>query len=258
MARYDVVVIGAGLGGLTTGAILARAGRKVLVIERSNSVGGAASSYMSAICSSKARCTRPAIRAIPAIRTPRADASGRHRRREMDSVRHVLRSGRRSARSAVHDAGRFRRARRALTERFPRPVPGCDQLLGEMERMPRRWARLARPERFPEVRAKVSRPSRNWFRRSATASVAVAEARSGVRRRRGRQMRAGGQSRLIITTTRQRCGGSLCDGAGRLSPKRRPFRAGRLATAAPARSPAPIKAAGGRGVGAPRRQRDCS
>jgi phytoene dehydrogenase-like protein len=45
MARYDVVVIGAGLGGLTAAAILARAGRKVLVIERSNSVGGAASSY---------------------------------------------------------------------------------------------------------------------------------------------------------------------------------------------------------------------
>ena len=47
MARYDIVVIGAGLGGLTAGAILARAGRKVLVIERSNSVGGAASSYKS-------------------------------------------------------------------------------------------------------------------------------------------------------------------------------------------------------------------
>src|SRR6266576_3894225 len=47
MARYDVVSIGAGLGGLTAGAILARAGRKVLVIERSNSVGGAASSYKS-------------------------------------------------------------------------------------------------------------------------------------------------------------------------------------------------------------------
>lgn len=45
MARYDVVVIGAGLGGLTAGAILARNERKVLVIERSNSVGGAASSY---------------------------------------------------------------------------------------------------------------------------------------------------------------------------------------------------------------------
>src|SRR5437879_8323281 len=47
MARYDVVVVGAGLGGLTAGAILARAGRKVIVIERSNSVGGAASSYKS-------------------------------------------------------------------------------------------------------------------------------------------------------------------------------------------------------------------
>src|ERR1700709_131800 len=47
MARYAVVVTGAGVGGLTAGAILARAGRKVLVIERSNSVGGAASSYKS-------------------------------------------------------------------------------------------------------------------------------------------------------------------------------------------------------------------
>src|SRR5688500_8115783 len=47
MARYDVVVICAGLGGLTAGAILARASRKVLVIERSNAVGGAASSYKS-------------------------------------------------------------------------------------------------------------------------------------------------------------------------------------------------------------------
>ena len=45
MARYDVVVIGAGLGGLATAAILTKAGRKVLLIERSNSVGGAASSY---------------------------------------------------------------------------------------------------------------------------------------------------------------------------------------------------------------------
>ena len=45
MAKFDVAIIGAGLGGLTIGAILARAGRKVLVVEKSNSVGGAASSY---------------------------------------------------------------------------------------------------------------------------------------------------------------------------------------------------------------------
>lgn len=42
---YDVIVIGAGLGGLTAAALLARAGRRTLVIERNVSVGGAASTY---------------------------------------------------------------------------------------------------------------------------------------------------------------------------------------------------------------------
>lgn len=42
---FDVAVIGAGLGGLTAGAILAKNGRKVCVIEKSMSLGGAASTY---------------------------------------------------------------------------------------------------------------------------------------------------------------------------------------------------------------------
>ena len=42
---YDVIVIGAGLGGLTAAALLARAGRRTLLIERNPSVGGAASTY---------------------------------------------------------------------------------------------------------------------------------------------------------------------------------------------------------------------
>jgi phytoene dehydrogenase-like protein len=42
---YDVIVIGSGLGGLTAAALLARAGRKTLLIERNHGVGGAASTY---------------------------------------------------------------------------------------------------------------------------------------------------------------------------------------------------------------------
>lgn len=43
--QYDVIVIGAGLGGLTAAASLAKAGCKTLLIERNLSVGGAASTY---------------------------------------------------------------------------------------------------------------------------------------------------------------------------------------------------------------------
>jgi len=43
--RYDVIIIGAGLGGLTAAALLAQAGRKTLLIERNYGVGGAASTY---------------------------------------------------------------------------------------------------------------------------------------------------------------------------------------------------------------------
>jgi prolycopene isomerase len=39
-SRYDVVVIGAGMGGLTAGALLARAGKKVLVLEAGSAPGG--------------------------------------------------------------------------------------------------------------------------------------------------------------------------------------------------------------------------
>lgn len=42
MAQFDVIVIGGGLNGLTAAAFLARAGRRVLVLERESSVGGLA------------------------------------------------------------------------------------------------------------------------------------------------------------------------------------------------------------------------
>jgi phytoene desaturase len=45
MADYDVVVIGAGLGGLSAGALLAHQGRKVLVVEQSERIGGCCSTF---------------------------------------------------------------------------------------------------------------------------------------------------------------------------------------------------------------------
>ncbi len=45
MADYDVVVIGAGCGGLTAGALLARQGRSVLVLEQGELLGGCCSTF---------------------------------------------------------------------------------------------------------------------------------------------------------------------------------------------------------------------
>ena len=45
MNDYDVIVIGAGCGGLTAGALLSGQGRKVLVLEQSGEIGGCCSSY---------------------------------------------------------------------------------------------------------------------------------------------------------------------------------------------------------------------
>ena len=43
--NFDAIVIGSGLGGLTAAALFARAGHKVLVLERNHSFGGAATVY---------------------------------------------------------------------------------------------------------------------------------------------------------------------------------------------------------------------
>jgi prolycopene isomerase len=42
---YDAIVVGSGIGGLTAAALLTRAGRSVLVIERHDRVGGYAHSF---------------------------------------------------------------------------------------------------------------------------------------------------------------------------------------------------------------------
>jgi all-trans-retinol 13,14-reductase len=43
--KFDAIVIGSGLGGLTAGALCARGGMRVLVLERNDAFGGAATIY---------------------------------------------------------------------------------------------------------------------------------------------------------------------------------------------------------------------
>src|SRR3981189_699741 len=136
MARYDVVVIGAGLGGLTAGAILARAGRKVLVVERSNSVGGAASSYKSGELFVEGSLHETSDPHDP--RDPKHDVLTRAG--VLDAVKWIPSGAFYQARGGPLDQpflmpDDFDAARRALTERFPEARRGIDQLLGEMARI---------------------------------------------------------------------------------------------------------------------------
>src|SRR5260370_34968006 len=136
MARYDVVVIGAGLGGLTAGAILARAGRKVLVIERSNSVGGAASSYQSGDLFVEGSLHETSDPHHP--RDPKHDVLTRAG--VIDAVKWIPAGELYEARGGPLDRpfvmpDNFGAARRALTQRFPEARAGIDQLLGEMQRI---------------------------------------------------------------------------------------------------------------------------
>ena len=43
--KYDVVIIGSGLGGLACGRILSEAGERVLVLESGTQAGGCLQSY---------------------------------------------------------------------------------------------------------------------------------------------------------------------------------------------------------------------
>jgi len=45
MTKENVIIIGAGIGGLACGALLAHAGHKVLILEKNSYIGGACSSY---------------------------------------------------------------------------------------------------------------------------------------------------------------------------------------------------------------------
>lgn len=136
MAGYDAVIIGAGLGGLTTAAILARAGRKVLVIERSNSVGGAASSYKVGDLFVEGSLHETSDPHDP--RDPKHDPL--KRAGVLDAVTwapsgtlYEVRGGPVGATLTLPD--NFDATRRALIQRFPDARDGITRLLGEMEQI---------------------------------------------------------------------------------------------------------------------------
>jgi phytoene dehydrogenase-like protein len=144
MARYDVVVIGAGLGGLTAGAILARAGRKVLVIERSNSVGGAASSYKAGDLFVEGSLHETSDPHDP--RDPKHTALTQAG--VIDAVKWIPVPALYEARGGPLEQpfvlpDNFDAARRALDARFPEARAGIHQLLGEMERIASAMGTLA-------------------------------------------------------------------------------------------------------------------
>lgn len=137
MARYDVVVIGAGLGGLTAAAILARAGHKVLIVERSNSVGGAASSYKVGDLFVEG--------SLHETSDPRNTSDPKHavltRAGVLDAVTWSRSETFYEVRGGALDAplqlpASFAGAREALIRRFPESRTGIERLLREIEHGP--------------------------------------------------------------------------------------------------------------------------
>jgi len=156
MARYDVVIVGAGLGGLTAGAILARAGRRVLVVERSNSVGGAASSYKSGELFVEGSLHETSDPHDPL--DPKHDVLTRAG--VIDAVKWIPSGTFYQARGGPLDRpflmpDDFGAARRALTERFPEARAGIDQLLGEMQHIVAAMRQFSQSDAATETRGSL-------------------------------------------------------------------------------------------------------
>ena len=197
--RYDVIVIGAGLGGLTAAALLARAGRKTLVIERNASVGGAASTYKVGGLMVEASLHETADPCDPI--DPKHSILARIG--VLDEVAWVptgqlyeVRGGPVGEPFVLPDS--FPAARAALTERFPSAKAGVATVLGDYGTHHRR-SRKAEP-----ASRGISQPTRRPRRADkprAHGPRLAAFCRPGLRscfgRRRGRQMCAGRQSRLL-------------------------------------------------------------
>ena len=144
-SRYDVIVIGSGLGGLTAAALLARNGRKVLLIERNHGVGGAASTYKAGDLVVEASLHETSNPGDPI--DPKHHVLARIGvLEEIDWVAtgpvYEVRGGPVGAPFVLPEG--FTAAERALCERFPTAREGVTSILGDMERLATGFGVLSR------------------------------------------------------------------------------------------------------------------
>ncbi len=227
---YDAVVIGSGLGGLTAAALLAKAGRKVCVIERNHSVGGAASAFK-----------KGALTIEPALHQtadPHDPSEPKHAILKelglLDEIEWIPVSPFYSVKGGL--VGEmfdlpvgFDAAHHALSRRFPKSRDGFARLLG-------RWSRSI-PASRTSTKAGEERSLRKLLRgghRAAAARARLARldrrhSPALPRRRRGGEIRDRGRHRLLRRRSASPGLAVLRHGAGRVSQGGRRVHQGRLA-----------------------------
>ena len=199
---FDAVVIGSGLGGLTAAALLAKAGRKVCVIERNHGVGGAASAFR-----------KGALTIEPALHQtadPHHPGDPKHAILKtlglLDEIEWIpidpFYSVKGGPVGEMFDLPvGFDAAHHALSSRFPKSRDGFARMLGAIERIVDGVAELmkAREEQLDRQNdprfAGVPRPH------PRLARIDRRDSRAAFRRRRGGQVRDRRQSSATTPTT---------------------------------------------------------